>query len=304
MDVVALPRRELFGLRFVDARVMRDVVDALMAGQGGDPHVDADAPLVFTPNVDLLVNLHKSDWPIATQLMRRAEYVLADGQPVVWASRLLGSPLQRRLPGSTLVAELWPRLIADERSVLVIASSETLATKIRCEYPGARVVVPPYFANEDPAATSAVAKSCFDACADGAPEFVIAGLSFPKQYTLLDELIRDWPGPSTPRMFLATGASFEMYYGLRRRSPDWVQRIGMEWFYRFLQEPRRLFRRYFIDDVAFVGLVWRQYRHAARTPSPAHPSMRPARPIGRVLPGPWRSRRRHAEDDELAETAN
>jgi N-acetylglucosaminyldiphosphoundecaprenol N-acetyl-beta-D-mannosaminyltransferase len=59
---------------------------------------------------------------------------------------------------------------------------------------------------------------------------------------------------------LSVGASFEMLAGVRWRAPEWIQRIGMEWFVRFLQEPRRLFRRYFIEDVAFFGLIWREWR--------------------------------------------
>ena len=55
-----------------------------------------------------------------------------------------------------------------------------------------------------------------------------------------------------------------MLLGLKKQAPRWVQRAGLEWFFRFVQEPRRLFRRYFIDDVAFFPLVWREWRRVRR----------------------------------------
>jgi N-acetylglucosaminyldiphosphoundecaprenol N-acetyl-beta-D-mannosaminyltransferase len=261
-----LPRRELFGFRFVDAD-FDEVIDALVDGTGTDPLLDAPAPLVFTPNVDLLVHLDRDDSPRTTALVRRAAYVLADGQPVVWASRLLGRPLQQRLAGSSLVERLWPRVIEERRSVLVIAPNNAVAELVHAQYPKARIVVPPFFHADDPAAITAIAEDCYERCAGEPPEFVFACLSYPKQYTLLDELIEGWPGRERPRLYLAVGASFELYYGTKRRAPAWMAAMGLEWFHRFLQEPRRLFRRYFVDDLAFVGIVWREWRRL-RQPVP------------------------------------
>lgn len=293
-----LARRELFGLRFIDACDVGPVIEALLDGSGADPLLDDPAPVVVTPNVDLLVHLARGDSPPSVKLVHRAAYVLADGQPVVWASRLFGAPLATRLAGSTLVAGLWPRIMAERRSVLVIAASESLADLTRAEYPKARVVVAPFFAADDADVLASIVTACATECAGDSPEFVLVGLSYPKQYVLIDALLRTWPSDGSPRVYLAVGASFEMYYGLRKRSPEWLQRVGMEWFYRFAQEPRRLFRRYFVDDLAFGRIVWREYRVRTK----ASPAAGREREIGAVLPGPWPAKQ-HPEE-HVRERAN
>ena len=299
-----LRRRAVFGFRFIDAPHVGLVVDALLERRCADTEVADAAPVVFTPNVDILVHLDRNDSPRARSLAHRAAYVLADGQPVVWASKLLGEPLQTRLAGSTLVAQLWPRIAAEGRTVLVVAPSDTVAVLVRADHPAACVVVAPMLPAHDDAALDAFAKECVAACGEIVPEFTFVALGYPKLYVLIDELVALWADAPQPPVHLAIGASFEMYYGLRQRSPEWVQRIGMEWFFRFLQEPRRLFRRYFVDDVAFARIVWDARRAKARRRG-THPTMRPAQPIGRVLPGPWRRGQRPGDrDEDYAKTAN
>lgn len=291
-------RRELFGLRFIDAPHIGEVADALLERRGIDTTRDDVAPVVFTPNVDILVHVDRNDSPRASSLAQRAGYVLADGQPVVWASKVLGRPLQTRLAGSDLVAALWPRLARDDRYALVVSPSEQVAKLLRAEHPGATVIVAPMLPPDDDAALDAFAKECVAACGERVPEFTFVALSYPKLYVLIDELVRLWEDTPQPPVHLAIGASFEMYYGLRRRSPEWVQRIGMEWFFRFAQEPRRLFRRYFVDDVAFARLVWDEHTKQRRA---THPTAHRPRPAGRVLPGPWN---RADHDEDVAQPAS
>ena len=254
-----------------------------MALPGHLADIEDVAPVVFTPNVDILVHLARDDSPRARSLAHRAGWVLADGQPVVWASRLLDRPLQTRLAGSDLVAELWPRLAREDRAVLVVSPSDEVARLLRAEHPSATVVVAPRLPADDEAAIDTFAKECVVACDGRVPEFTFVALGYPKHAVLIDELVRLWADTPTPPVHLAIGASFEMYYGLRRRSPVWVQRLGLEWLFRFAQEPRRLFRRYFIDDVAFARIVWVERRTRLRT---TRPSVAGSRPISRVLPGP------------------
>lgn len=283
-----LRRRALFGFNFIDAPDLAPVVDALLAGDGADPTIRDAVPLVFTPNVDLLVHLDRNDSPRANALVRRAAFVLADGQPVVWASRLLGAPLEKRLAGSTLVAQLWPRVVTEQRDVLVIAANQHLALLLRADHPKARVVVAPRMRSGDDDALAAFAEECVATCDGVTPELVFVGLSYPNQYVLLDDLMARWSGPEAPQLYLAVGASFEMYYGLRKRSPEWMQRAGLEWFYRWMQEPRRLFRRYFIDDISFGRIVWNEYR-AMTAGGQTTPAVE--REIGEVVPGPWSASR-------------
>ena len=95
------------------------------------------------------------------------------------------------------------------------------------------------------------------------PEFVFVGISYPKQqllaFALIDQLRQQG---RRPPVFLLIGGSFDMYVGRTPRAPAWMQRVGAEWFFRFLLEPRRLFRRYFVEDVRFLSIVGRELRTA------------------------------------------
>lgn len=259
-----LDRRHLFGLDFVDAPDNERVIDALLA----EPRAALPAgclPVVVTPNVDHLVRLDRGDDPVANSVAAAAAIVLPDGQPIVWSSRWFGAPLTARLPGSALVAELWPRLIELDRRCLVVATTQQIAAGAAAGGTTIDTIVAPRLDLADRPAFEEFIDRCHEMVARLHPEFVFVTLGFPKQCNVIAGLIeRGRDGSATPPWFLAVGASFEMMFGDVRRAPAWMQRIGMEWCYRFLREPRRLFRRYFIDDVAFIGLLRRERRRRHR----------------------------------------
>lgn len=254
-----LTRVRVLGLDFIDAADVGIVADALLAHRPRR-RGDGPAPVLVTPNVDQMVKIDRGFDQVASDLVRSAQYVLADGQPIVWASRLLGRPLATRLPGSSLVEALWPRLVAAKVPVLVVASSEEIAGRVAADHPQAVVQVAPMLRAEQPAAVTAFADACLAAVDVERVRFVFVGLGFPSRERVIAELLERWPAAAPMPVFGAIGASFEMLYGLRRRAPNWVQRWGLEWLFRFVQEPRRLFRRYFVEDVAFFPLVWRAWR--------------------------------------------
>lgn len=257
-----LDRRRLFGLDLVDAPSIRDVSDVLLSAHEDVPRTDH--AVVVTPNVDHLVHLARDDDPVAGRVAGRAAWVLPDGQPIVWAARLLRQPLRARLAGSDLVADLFPRLVARGQAVLVVATSEQVASRIEAEGPHVHALVAPLLSLDDRPSFDAFVDRCADAVRRSRPSHVFVTLGFPKQCNVIDGLIERLPAGERPVM-LAVGASFDMHYGLVRRAPAWMQRSGLEWFFRFVQEPRRLFRRYFVDDPAFVRLVWREWRAQRRS---------------------------------------
>lgn len=266
-----LRRQRLFGLDFVDASDLKPVVDEILHHEGPEhdgrdtdhaPNGDRNASFlnaVVTPNVDILVSLDKDDVPGVAQLYSNARYVLPDGMPVVAASKLLGRPLAARLTGSGLFRELWPRLAADRRRLVMLCSNSEIAEILSAEHPDAEFVVPPYFDVDDVSYRAVIAKELFAAVERTSAEYVLVGIGHPKDALVATAMLRlcEEARRSAP-LCLCLGASFAMYVGQQRRAPELVQRIGMEWFYRFVQEPRRLFRRYFVDDVAFLGLVRRE----------------------------------------------
>ena len=98
-----------------------------------------------------------------------------------------------------------------------------------------------------------------DLIAEVQPEFVVIGIGFPKQQRLALGLMSrlDAAGSDLP-IFMLLGGSLDMHVGRVRRAPTWIQRAGLEWLFRFALEPRRLFRRYFVTDMRFFGLLARE----------------------------------------------
>jgi N-acetylglucosaminyldiphosphoundecaprenol N-acetyl-beta-D-mannosaminyltransferase len=270
VEGTTIDRQQLFGLPFVDAATIEPVVDEL---RSFDPAARPRAlHVVLTPNVDYVVQFAHNDDADVAAIVSSAEWVLPDGQPIVWASRLLGRPLRARLPGSTLVAELWPHLLADGRAVLVVASGSAVAERVAAEAGASAAVVAPLL--HDRAAVDAFAASLV-AAIDPArpPAFVFVAFGFPRMAHLAHALHERWPSDVATPVYLLVGASFEMMYGMRKRAPHWAQRFGLEWLYRFAQEPRRLFVRYFVRDPYFVWLVaqewWRMKRGGSGKPGQA-----------------------------------
>jgi N-acetylglucosaminyldiphosphoundecaprenol N-acetyl-beta-D-mannosaminyltransferase len=257
-----LDREHLFGLDFVDASDVHQVIPAIMS-LADSPRAgshDSALPVVVTPNVDHLVKFDRSPDGVARTLAGRAAIVLPDGQPIVWASRLLGSPLAARLPGSTLVSALLSVLIRDGRRVLVVATSDVIAAQIEGECETFRSVTAPLLDEHDDAAMMAFTDRVADSVRAHRAEFVFVTLGNPKQEMIVSAMTERWPVGEPLPVMLAVGQSFDMYFGTVKRAPEWMQRSGLEWFFRFIQEPRRLFRRYFVDDVAFFGIFVREWR--------------------------------------------
>ncbi|MDH3301051.1 MAG: WecB/TagA/CpsF family glycosyltransferase [Acidimicrobiia bacterium] len=276
--VEELRRRRLFDLDFVDAPSLEPVLSSLLERRR--PADDSRMETVLTPNVDIMVHLTQpgAEGSLEWRMFQHSQYCLPDGQPIVLASRLLGRPLSSRLTGSGLFALLWPRLVTDRRAVFMVASSRAIVERLEREYDELRSTVAPMFGVDDVETIDGLAAAVIEAARERALEYVILGIGNPKDARIAESILRLWPSTlGRPPTLLALGGSASMYVGITKRAPEWVQRIGMEWFYRFLQEPRRLFHRYFVRDLAFVRLVWRQWR-ADRRADPIVVSRRPVNP--------------------------
>lgn len=266
--------RRLLGLDFVDDVDVHATVERLLRPQQGE----TGEPVVFTPNVDTIVRLRELEPSGVADRLRHARYILPDGQPIVWLSRLLDRPLRSRLTGSDLVPPLWRRIVSDGRRAMVVASSEDVAAALRAERPSLATYVPPLFDARDPAALAEVVEVASGLIDRTGPEFVFLGISCPKQqllaFALIDRLRQQ--GRPVP-VFLLIGGALDMYVGRTRRAPIWVQRLGAEWFFRFLLEPRRLFRRYFIEDVRFLSIAAHELQRSRAVPAGGHSPRSPLR---------------------------
>jgi N-acetylglucosaminyldiphosphoundecaprenol N-acetyl-beta-D-mannosaminyltransferase len=273
--------RRMFGIDFIDDVDVHETVKRLLGPQAGEE----GEPVVFTPNVDTIVRLGELEASGLAERLRRSRYVLPDGQPIVWLSRLIDRPLRGRLAGSDLVPPLWRGIVADGRRAMVVASSEGVADALRAELPSLGVYVPPLFDETDSGALAEVVRGTCDLIDRTDPEFVFLGISYPKQqllgFALIDQLRRQ---RRQPPVFLMIGGGLNMYAGQTRRAPAWVRRIGGEWFFRFLLEPRRLFRRYFIEDVKFLPIAARELWTARGWRRPARDGRVGARPVPDAAP--------------------
>ena len=250
------PTTRLFGLDFANGESVTPIVDALFEGRDLRPE---SWRCVVTPNVDHLVRYERH--PEEAEAAAHSSIVLPDGMPIVWASRLLRSRLRSRLAGSDLFPALWRRCCEAATPIVVIASNEEVASRLRSANPQARCIVPPIFSETDRAAIDAVVTAAVEAAAAVDARFLAVGVSMPKHHRIANELRRRWAGryAGTPTVMLV-GASPDFAVGLAKRAPRWMQRLGVEWLHRLAGDPRRMAKRYLVDDLAFVRLVWREWR--------------------------------------------
>ena len=214
---------------------------------------------VVTPNVDHLVRYEHD--ARAAEVARNAWLTLPDGMPIVWASRLLRQPLARRLAGSDLFAELWPVLAQRTIPTVVVAATDEVADRLRAEHAELRAIVAPQFSVSDDDVVDQLVEAIVDQCADVGARFLFIGVSMPKHHLLASRLAERWvdTAQASP-VVLLVGAAADFYLGLAVRAPQWMQRTGLEWVHRLARDPRRMARRYLVDDVRFVGIVWREWR--------------------------------------------
>ncbi|HEY3485539.1 MAG TPA: WecB/TagA/CpsF family glycosyltransferase [Ilumatobacteraceae bacterium] len=255
-----LRTRRLFGFDFIDEDDLDRVADHVVGSHGHNGSV----PLLVTPNVDYVVRLQGAPAKQLRDTAANARFILPDGQPIVWTSRLSRTPLRARLPGSELFPKFWQRVVDGDISVVVITSCAAVAEQLEREHARAATVVAPWFAADDHNALDLLAGRCADAIAVTNASFVVIGIGWPKQQLLASRVLASFPPESSPPLFLLLGAALDMYCGRVERAPAWMQRHGLEWLHRFRLEPRRLFRRYFVTDMRFIPLAAREVARQRR----------------------------------------
>jgi N-acetylglucosaminyldiphosphoundecaprenol N-acetyl-beta-D-mannosaminyltransferase len=213
---------------------------------------------VVTPNLDILRLMAES--ADLRRFFSEADVVLADGMPIVWASRALGQALPERVAGSSLVSTLSEGAARQGNSVYLLGgdpgTAEAAAEVLRRRHPTLRIAgtdCPPRGFEKDAAVLSAIARRV----AMARPDIVFVGLGCPKQERLIARIRSAAPNA----WYLGIGISFSYLCGAVRRAPAWMRRTGLEWVFRLVQEPGRLARRYLRDDIPFAlrlgGLVLR-----------------------------------------------
>lgn len=239
LPVVRLKGVELHAI--TEQQCLDHIMQSLDHGIGGT---------VVTPNLDILRRCLR-DLQFAT-LVSESDLVVADGMPLIWASRLQGTPLPERIAGSDLIITLSMRAAEQGKSIFLLGgdagTAEGAAVMLKKKASNlivAGTYMPPFGFEQKPEEMSKL----IDALTQAKPDIIWVALGSPKQEYLINRIRQVLPGS----WWLGVGISFSFLTGHVERAPRWVQVIGMEWLHRVLQEPSRLFKRYFVHGIPFAA---------------------------------------------------
>ncbi len=238
---------------WIDNCSMSEAVERVESFVSGREHA-----YVVTPNVDHIVRLQwDQDF---RRIYEKASLVVADGTPVLWAARYLGTPLKEKVSGSDLVPEICAMAAQKQCTLFFLGGREGAATRTKAilekKHPRIRIVgaySPPMgFEKKE-----AECQKILEMLKQASPNILFVGLGAPKQEKWLYQNIDRLP----PLVGIGIGVTFEFMSKMVWRAPVWMQRVGLEWFWRLINEPRRLWKRYLLDDPKFFWYVWKQKRN-------------------------------------------
>ena len=231
--------------------VNTDSARALLRDVGG--RIDAGGAFaVATLNLDHVVKLRER--PDFLAAYRQHDYVVADGQPVVWLRRIARTPVEL-VTGSDLIEPLMALAAQQDTPVAFLGATEdtlrAAAEVLERRHPGLRIVsrIAPSrgIDPEGPEATDAL-----DDVARSGARLCLVALGAPKQELLAARGVSLVPDCG----FVSIGAGLDFVAGHQRRAPRWMRRLALEWLWRFLSDPRRLAARYLACFRILPGLVW------------------------------------------------
>jgi len=215
-------------------------------------------------NIAKLVNARRD--PLLQDSLLKSDVVLADGQPVVWLSRVQGAPLPERVAGIDLMYRLLD--LANQRgyAVFLLGATEAVnaavADRIQQCYPACRLAGrrDGYFSEaEEPEVARQIRNSRAD--------ILFVAMSPPRKELFL----RRWSDKMGVPVCHGVGGSFDVFAGLTRRAPRWMQRAGLEWLYRIWQEPRRMWKRYLVTNTKAIPLLFAALIARCRQTRPSRP---------------------------------
>jgi UDP-N-acetylglucosamine 2-epimerase (non-hydrolysing) len=202
-------------------------------------------------NVDKLVKA-RGDAQLR-RIINDCDLVNADGMPVVWASRLLGVPLKERVAGVDLFEALMERSAKTGWRVYLLGAREEVVSLVRtryeAKYQGLDIV-----GHRNGYWPAAEDDRIAEEIRSARPDILFVAISSPRK----EQFLGKWQRHMRVPFAMGVGGTFDVAAGFVKRAPPWMQKSGLEWFYRFLQEPRRMFRRYFIDGLPFFALFGRE----------------------------------------------
>jgi N-acetylglucosaminyldiphosphoundecaprenol N-acetyl-beta-D-mannosaminyltransferase len=243
-DVSGLPVRHVLGVDLA-ALTRSEVVSLCRAAVADGRRLE-----IGVVNAAKIVNMRKD--PRLSRAVSSCTIVVADGQAVVWAARLLRQPLPERVAGIDLFFDLLGAAAATGHRVYFLGATDEVVRltveNAKSRHPGLIVAGARdgYFSDDE-------ADEVADEIRESAADLLFLGMTSPKK----ENFVAQHGARSGALVVHGVGGSFDILAGKTRRAPEPVQRLGMEWAYRIYQEPRRMWRRYLVTNSAFIAIVMR-----------------------------------------------
>ena len=204
---------------------------------------------VVTPNVDHIVKLEEDKE--FQEVYENADLILTDGMPLIWISKIKKTPIKEKVSGSDLFPKVCELASKKGYKLFLLGAAEGVADKaarnLKDKYEGLNIVgtYSPSYGFEK---KEDEIQHIIDIVRNVKPDILAVGLGAPKQ----EKFIYKYKDELNVSVSLAIGASIDFEAGNVNRAPKWMQRVGLEWFYRLCKEPKRMFKRYLIDDLKII----------------------------------------------------
>ena len=238
MEKIKLRNVEVYPFRSAD-----DLID----------YADEHKGILVAVNAEKILNANELTLPIIN-----GNIAYCDGSGAVLAAHQKGAPQAVKIAG----CELWLKIVerfAGKRSFYIIggkkAVNDATVERLRHDYPGIDIVGH----RDGYLRTANERRALIDDVAASRPDVVFVAMGSPAQEILMSEMLARHKA-----IYQGLGGSFDVYTGTVKRAPKWMSAWGMEWFYRFLKEPRRLFRRYFIENMKIWSMIWKYGKQTDR----------------------------------------
>lgn len=209
---------------------------------------------IVTPNVDHIVKLEKDKE--FQEVYKEADLILTDGMPLIWISKINKNPIKEKLSGSDLFPEVCKLASKKGYKVFLLGAAEGVAARasenLKNKYNNLNIVgtySPSYGFEKNEDEVNII----IDIINKAKPDILAVGLGAPKQ----EKFLYNFKERLNVPVSLAIGASIDFEAGNINRAPVWMQKSGLEWFYRLCKEPKRMFKRYLVDDIKIIKIYFK-----------------------------------------------
>ena len=218
---------------------------------------DGKKHYVVTPNVDHIVKLQNDSEFL--EVYEHADLIVVDGMPIVWYSKFIKQSIIEKISGSDLFPKICENAAIKNQKIFLLGAAKGVGERakknLESKYKGLEIVgtYSPKFGFEK---DDNEINNIINFINSKKPDILAVGLGAPKQ----EKFIYKYKELLDVPLSLAIGASIDFEAGNIKRAPIWMRKIGLEWFYRLLKEPKRLYRRYLIEDRKFLKIAFEDYK--------------------------------------------